>query len=146
MDMMTRSAALAAVLVIVAAAAGAGWYFLGDRVTGQNDLPSDSGAFRDFDNREGSLRDEFGQSDNASRSDDRITIVPGARLDIAPSANGPVIGLPDGPRFDWDRPPNQGSVFGPSPAEPMPRGTAQFMVCLIFQPHINMQGFSGSLW
>ena len=36
MDMMTRSAVLAVFLVIVAAGAGAGWYFLGDRITGEH--------------------------------------------------------------------------------------------------------------
>lgn len=124
MDMMTRSAVLAVFLVIVAAGAGAGWYFLGDRITGEAPLPADSGAFRDFDNREGSLRDEFGEPGRDSGPDGRITIVPGPGLDIPPPTGRPIVGLPDGPRFDWNQPSQSGSVFGSTSTEPMPRGTA----------------------
>lgn len=124
MDIMTRSAVLAAFLVIVAAAVGAGWYFLGDAITGSEPLPSDSGAFGNFDNREGSLRDEFGEPGRDSGSGGQITIVPGEGLDIPPSSGRAIVGLPDGPRFDWNQPSQRGSVLGSAPTEPMPRGTA----------------------
>ncbi len=126
MDMMTRSAVLAASLVVVALAAAAGWYFLGDDLLARNDpdpLP-DFGDTRQYDDSEGSLYDEFGEGGLAGDPDDRVTIITGLDLEIPPPPSGTVSGLPDGPRFGWQQPQTSGPSSRLSSPEPLPRGTA----------------------
>ncbi len=123
MDMMTRSAVLAASLVTVAIAAAAGWWFLSDTVLEQPERAADFQSGRDFDTREGSLRDEFGEDRSEASLDDRITIVTGRQLDIPPPPVGTVAGLPDGPQFGWDQPGGrQARPLVNAPA-PLPRNT-----------------------
>ncbi len=82
MDMAMRSFLLAGVLALVAAAALAGWWFLGRDSTPQDDDPFLRG---DYERVEGSLMDEFGETGAWSGSDElRITVGRG----LAGSASG----------------------------------------------------------
>lgn len=117
MDMAMRSFVFAGAVAAVLAAALAGWWLF-DRFgpdSSRSDPDSDRITINSpFDDREGSLRDEFGSTSR----DDRITITTGEGLftdDIfdrdrdrasSPSRFG------SGPRFDW----SGGSSPGPDTA------------------------------
>jgi len=125
MDMMTRTAILAGSLVLVAIAAAAGWWVLGDELFGRSG-PSgqrDAQPAPLFDDREGSLYDEFGEARTEDALDDRITIRAGQSLDAPPPPAGTVSGLPDGPQFGWERPITDRGPASLAPAGPLPRTT-----------------------
>lgn len=124
MDMMTRTAFLAGGLVLLAIAAAAGWWFWGDDLLGRSAPPDSRDIVIDpsFDDREGSLLDEFGETSNDDTLDDRIIIRTGQGLELPPPPAGTIAGLPDGPRFEVDRPAGEGRL-GPLPG-PLPRSTA----------------------
>jgi len=127
MDMAMRSFVFAGAVAMVLAAALAGWWLFdrfgpdGAGAGDDDDVVFDGGA---YDDREGSVRDEFGGS---STTDDRITITSGGGLfsdDIFdrgedrrdPPSSSTRFG--SGPRFDWSG--------GSSSREtaPLPRDTA----------------------
>lgn len=132
MDMAMRSFLLAGVLALVAAAALAGWWFLGRDSTPQEDDPFLRG---DYQRLEGSLQDEFGEpGSRPSRDDIRITVGQGlagtaasrSAMDAPPQfagANEPDV-------QPWWRsggaPPVTDAAARPpgTPSAPLPRGTA----------------------
>ncbi len=124
MDMMTRSAVLAAILVTVAIAATAGWWFFNGGVVNPPNPPADFGQTRQYGDVEGSLFDEFGDDPfNDTSPDDRIIIRTGSQLDIPAPPTGTVAGLPSGPQFGWGQPPTTQSGQARLPVSPMPRTT-----------------------
>ncbi len=127
MDMAMRSFVFAGAVALVLAAALAGWWLF-DRFGPDGAAPDpDDGIVFDrgaYDDREGSVRDEFGGSSSA---DDRITITSGEglfsddifdrpedRRDSQPASTR----FGSGPRFDW----SGGSSS--REAAPLPRDTA----------------------
>jgi hypothetical protein len=127
MDMAMRSFVFAGAVALVLAAALAGWWLF-DRFGPDGASPGDDGGVifdgGAYDDREGSVRDEFGGSSSA---DDRITITSGGGLfsdDIFdrgedrrdPPSSSTRFG--SGPRFDW----SGGSSS--QAAAPLPRETA----------------------
>jgi hypothetical protein len=132
MDMAMRSFLLAGVLALVAAAALAGWWFLGrDTAPVRDDDPY---ALSEQDRLEGSLFDEFGQPGTDDRRGEiRITVGQGLAGTAASRS-----AMDETPRFAgadepeaqpwWRTSPGQGggpgsSVFGQGAA--LPRGTAE---------------------
>jgi hypothetical protein len=121
MDMMTRSAILAGSLVIVAIAAAAGWWFLGPSLDRSPTREPDPAPV--FDQREGSLYDEFGQRDEEADFGDRITIRTGDGLTIPQPPSRARGSLLDGPQFGWSDQRDDQPFSRNRPQEPMPRGT-----------------------
>lgn len=129
MDMAMRSFVFAGAVLAVLAAGLAGWWLFDRFAPGDEETPGDGGRITindPFDDREGSVYDEFGQS--GSR-DDQIVITPGRSLvdddvfdtgrsrDRAGSTR-----FGDGPRFDWSG--SGGSLRGGRSSAPLPRDTA----------------------
>jgi hypothetical protein len=126
MDMTLRSFVFAGAVLAVLAAGLAGWWLFDRFAPGTTDAGSrDDGLIISdrYDDREGSLYDEFGGSD------DRITITTGEGLfadDIFDRSEGDrpqSTRLGSGPRFDWSGS-GSGASWSGGDSAPLPRETA----------------------
>jgi hypothetical protein len=131
MDMTLRSFVFAGAVLAVLGAGLAGWWLFDRFGPGLTDAGSrDDGLIISdrYDDREGSLYDEFGGS--SDQSDDRITITTGEGLfadDIFDRGEGErpaSTRFGSGPRFDWSGSGSGSSWSAAADAAPLSRDTA----------------------